>query len=67
MMSNGLPVWELKAETSLSFRFWGVLSEFGFHVFVLFGLFFFFFLFGIFSVSLTPQGWNALRLKTFSE
>lgn len=50
MMSNGLPVWELKAETSLSFRFWGVLSEFGFHVFVLFGLFFFSFFFLVSSV-----------------
>ena len=69
MMSNGLPVWELEAETSLSFRVLSVLSEFWFHVFVLFvwPLFFFFFFFGIFSVSLTPQGWNTLRLKTFSE
>lgn len=36
MMSNGLPVWELEAETSLSFRVLRVLSEFGFQVFVLF-------------------------------
>lgn len=66
MMSNGLPVWELEAETSLSFRVLRVLSEFGFQVFVLFVWPPFFF-FGIFSVLLTPQGWNALRLKTFSE
>lgn len=41
MMSNGFPVWELEAETSLSFRVLGVLSEFGLPVFVCLAFFFF--------------------------
>ena len=45
MMSNGFPVWDLEAETSLSFRVLGVLSEFGLHVFVCLAFFFFFFFF----------------------
>ena len=64
MMSNGLPVWELEAETSLSFRVLSVLSEFWFHVFVLFVWpFFFFFFFWYFQCVAHTTGLEHSQIK----